>query len=461
MHPDRLTYLIEGKKNIPKKYILYWMQQSMRVSFNHALAFAIDIANKQQLPLVVCFLLTDGYLNASRRHYEFMLQGIQEVSEDLKSRGITFVIKKGDPAQTIKALLLDAHTLVMDYGYLNIQLAWRSSVYDYIKESLPDLSLYMVESDCLAPVKKVYPKRAYAAYALRPYILKSKSLYMDFKELKEVTKQEAVKIESDVELSDLKEVLDNLDIDQSLKLHAKFRGGYKEARKTLDRFLEHKFQKFDDRSDPSLDLGSYMSPYLHFGQISVLEMIELAEMYVKFNQIDYKLFDAFFDQTVVRRELSFNFVSYEPRYDIFEYMTEPWAYQTMKNHESDLRLYIYTQDMLEMGQTHDKYFNAAAKEMRVTGFMAGYMRMYWAKKIMEWTPDMKTAYKYIIHLNNKHFLDGRDPNSYHNIAWCFGKSDRPWQNRLIFGTLRYMNSEGLKRKFDIESYVEKINMLEG
>ncbi|WP_026390251.1 deoxyribodipyrimidine photo-lyase [Haploplasma axanthum] len=455
MNKKRRKELLSTNQKRDSKYVLYWMQQSMRVSYNHALLEAINISNQKNLPLLVCFTLTDGYLGANRRHYEFMLQGIKEVSNELNEMGISFVIKKGEPFEALKPLLLDADTIVMDYGYLKPQLKWRREVYDYCKGNL-ETNLIMIESDLIVPVKEAYEKTAYAAYAIRPHLLKKMNDYFDFNGLKEINNKAKLRIKSDFNFDRFHEELDLLKLDHSVKLNGFFKGGYSEAIKHLNLFFNNQLKEYEKRSDPSLNIQSYMSIYLHFGQISVLDIIERLKEYVFKYETNYANYDMFIEQLVVRRELAYNFVTYEKDYDLYEKMTLPWAYETIDKHKNDKRLIDYNLEELEYSKTHDEYFNAAMTEMRVTGFMANYMRMYWAKKIMEWSSSMKLAYERIVYLNNKYFLDGRDANSYMNIAWCFGRHDRPWKERNIFGTLRYMNADGLKRKFKIDKYVETV-----
>ncbi len=153
-----------------------------------------------------------------------------------------------------------------------------------------------------------------------------------------------------------------------------------------------------------------------------------------------------------------NFVFYNQNYDSFDGLPE-WAKKTLKEHEKDRREYIYTLEELENAETHDPYWNAAQEEMRIKGKMHGYMRMYWGKKILEWSKTPEDAFKIALYLNNKYELDGRDPNGFTGVAWCFGKHDRPWKERQIFGKIRYMNAKGLKRKFDADGYAEKIKRL--
>jgi len=206
-------------------------------------------------------------------------------------------------------------------------------------------------------------------------------------------------------------------------------------------------------SNPDYDVTSKLSPYLHFGQISP------AYIYKRIKWNDIKAED-FLEQLIVRRELSFNYIYYNDNYN--QKLTDilpDWAVETLEEHESDKREYIYSREQLENYQTHDQYWNAAQKEMVLSGYMNGYMRMYWGKKILEWTQDPQKAFDIILYLNNKYFLDGRDPNGYAGAAWIFGKHDRAWQERQIFGKVRYMNKNGLERKFDMEDYLKKVNNL--
>ncbi|MFP4178128.1 MAG: FAD-binding domain-containing protein, partial [Acholeplasmataceae bacterium] len=238
-----------------------------------------------------------------------------------------------------------------------------------------------------------------------------------------------------------------------------FKGGYIEASRRITAFLEERIERYQDSNDPGLDLTSKLSPYLHFGQISALEILERVLLAVEQQRVDGQGVDAFIEQLLIRRELAFNYVFYQEGYDRFRTMTEDWAYRTMAEHEGDERPALYSLKEIEAGRTDDPYFNAAMKEMALTGYMHNYMRMYWAKRIIEWSADYRTAYKRILTLNNKYFIDGRDPNSYAGVAWCFGKHDRAWTERPVFGKLRYMNANGLKRKFAIEDYVSHIESL--
>jgi len=253
----------------------------------------------------------------------------------------------------------------------------------------------------------------------------------------------------------ISDILDSIDVDRAVHpVSEYYKGGYREAKKHLERFLNERYQCFaEKRNDPSADITSNLSPYLHFGQISPLEI------YLLLPDDDSTNRAVMVDELIVRRELAMNFVSNNSNYDNFNSISS-FARESLLAHLPDPRPYLYNMEKLEKGKTHDRYWNAAQKEMILTGKMHGYMRMYWGKKVIEWTSLPEEAYKVLVYLNNRYSLDGRDPNGYAGIAWCFGKHDRPWKERPIFGKVRYMNDKGLERKFDIRAYAEKIELLE-
>ena len=168
--------------------------------------------------------------------------------------------------------------------------------------------------------------------------------------------------------------------------------------------------------------------------------------------------DSFLEELLVRRELAMNFCEFEEDYDSFD-MLPDWALTTLDEHRDDPREHLYAEEELERAETHDPYWNAAMREMRYTGYMHNYMRMYWGKQILAWTESPEEAYRITLHLNNKYFLDGRDPNSYANVGWIFGLHDRAWTERDVFGKVRILTRGGLERKTDPDAYVEKVDAL--
>jgi deoxyribodipyrimidine photo-lyase len=252
-------------------------------------------------------------------------------------------------------------------------------------------------------------------------------------------------------VSDIPKAISGLNIDRAVTPSSVFQGGAKAAGKHLTDFIKHKLARYrDSKNDPNEDVLSQLSPYLHFGQISPLYIASEVARHGGPDSL------AFLEELVVRRELSMNLVHYHRHYDSFTGLPV-WAQKTLLEHQNDHRPYLYSREKLEKALTHDPYWNAAQRELISTGKMHGYMRMYWGKKILEWAALPEEAYQTALYLNNKYELDGRDPNGFTGVAWCFGKHDRPWARRPIFGNIRYMNAEGLKRKFDADKYAGKFS----
>jgi len=456
MNSNRIIRLKQGTEDNSRKYVLYWMQQSQRVHFNHALEYAIDIANENDLPVLVYFGLSANYPEANQRHYQFMLEGLKEVISILNKFHISFVLKYASPEIGILPFIEQAHALVMDQGYLKHQKMWRTSVVDYAAKHFSHLFIYSVDTDLIVPVHISSQKVEYGAYTIRPKIKKQVHNFIDFTRLSVVNNKQKINIISDDDLSDIPKTLKKLNLNADVMPSKQYKGGYIEASKLCSLFIESKANHYLESNNPGNDYTSKLSMYLHFGQISSLDIYQRMTLALDQRQIEGLAYDAFVEQLIVRRELAFNYVYYQEGYDQFDQMTEPWAYMTMNSHDLDFKPYLYSIEQLEMSQTHDPYFNAAMDEMRITGYMHNYMRMYWAKKIIEWSPSFEASYLAIKEINNKYFIDGRDPNSYAGIAWCFGKHDRAWTERHIFGKLRYMNDKGLIRKFDMQSYIDRI-----
>jgi deoxyribodipyrimidine photo-lyase len=451
IHPERIQKLNDRPLQ-RGRFVLYWMQASQRAEYNHALEYAIRQANEQKLPVVVLFVLTDLFPEANLRHYTFMLGGLQEVKSRLDERDILFIAVKGMPPKEVVKVSRKASLVVADRGYLRIQREWRAEVAE-----TAHCPVFQVESDVVVPVEAACAKEAYSAAVLRPKINSQLRKYLA--PLAENPVKETLR-SLDFAGLDLDEpissILTSLSTSQAVRPVSHFRGGTSEAKRLLEDFIAHKLKDYGElRSDPSLDCVSHMSPYLHFGQISPLY---IALQVQGAGRIPSKTRGSYLEELIVRRELAMNFAHYNPSYDSFRSIPD-WAKRTLKAHQRDKREYVYSQEELEEARTHDPYWNAAQKEMLVTGKMHNYMRMYWGKKILEWSPSPEEAFRIALHLNNKYELDGRDPNSFAGVAWCFGKHDRPWGERKIFGQVRYMNDAGLRRKFKIDDYVKKIASL--
>jgi deoxyribodipyrimidine photo-lyase len=444
--------LLNDAKAARGQYVLYWMQQSQRADYNHALEYAIQQANRLGQGVLVAFGLMDDYPDANFRHYTFMLEGLQETRDTLARRGIKMIIQKGAPDAVAMKFGRNASLIICDCGYLRHQKAWRDRVAQQAA-----CRVIQVESDVIIPLRLVSDKAEYAARTIRPKIHKHLSDYLiDFKPTT-VKKSSLNLTVKSINLENIDAVLQKMKLDRSVSpVTHFFKGGSSRARQIFKRFLHRRLAHYvDNRNQPQTDDISHMSPYLHFGQISPLYLalqINLVESGLQDGR------DSFLEELIVRRELAMNFVNYAPHYDSYRCLPN-WARLTLTEHKKDPREYVYTRRQLENAQTHDGYWNAAMREMRYTGFMHNYMRMYWGKKILEWSKTPEHAFRTTLAINNKYFLDGRDPNSYTGVAWVYGVHDRAWFERPIFGKIRYMAASGLERKCDIKAYVKKVDSL--
>lgn len=448
---ERICQLNKYSVNKAGKYVLYWMQQAQRPYWNHALEFAVHQSNELNLPLLVLFGLMDNYPEANARHYQFMLEGLKNTYEILHKRSIKLAVVKKHPVNLIIQYASDAATLICDKGYLKHQKQWRAEV-----ASQCTCKIYQIETDVVVPVDIVSKKQEYAARTIRPKIHRRLEDFLDEPAISTLKHSSLnIEIKNELKLDNPSEIVKLLKLDHTIAPVSQFfKGGPDEAILRFSNFIDKHLKRYtDNRNQPQTDDISHMSPYLHFGQVSPAWLV------YKVRQSD-KRKDAenYIEELVVRRELAINFVNNTPDYDQYSSIPD-WAQKTLYEHSSDKRANVYSLEELENCTTHDPYWNAAMKEMIVTGFMHNYMRMYWGKKILEWTEDPEQAYKHCLYLNNKYFLDGRDPNSFANVAWIFGMHDRPWGEFPCFGKVRTMKASGLKRKFDPELYIRKVDKL--
>jgi len=429
-------------------YVLYWMQSSQRAEQNHALEYAVQRANEMGQRLLVVFGLTDDYPEANLRHYAFMLEGLKDAQESLEERGIKMVVRRGPPDEVAVEAGKHASLIVTDRGYMRPQKKWRERV---SKEA--GCLVTQVESDVVVPVELASGKQEHAARTLRPRIGEYLEDFLVALTPTRVEKQSTNMRADGLDLSNIDRVLEGMNLDRSVgALGHLYTGGTSEAKKMFRRFLRNSFDGYvEHRNQPQTDDVSHMSKYLHFGHVSPIWLaLEARKAKTKKDNIE-----SFVEELVVRRELSMNFVFYNDDYDSFSNLPG-WAKETLGEHKDDEREHLYTTKQLENAQTHDEYWNAAMKEMVHTGYMHNYMRMYWGKKILEWSNTPEHAYRTTLYLNNKYFLDGRDPNSFANVAWVFGQHDRSWTEREVFGKVRFMSAGGLARKTKPDQYVEKV-----
>lgn len=446
MIPQRRIKVLSEKEIQDRPYVVYWMQASQRTYMNHALEYAIGAANDLGKKLLVYFGLTDGYPEADRRHYSFMLRGLDDVRRSLALRGIRMVVLNGRPDEGLEKLRNLTSMIVTDRGYLRLQREWRMNAAER-----SDCRLVEIESDVMVPVESASSKEEFSAATIRRKLERQMSEYsVPIYESECNLKSIDDKLDLDeLDITD-ESILDSLNLPGIAREVKGVTGGQEKALELLEEFVEEKLDTYGEgRNEPGRGNTSGLSPYLHFGQISPLQI------YTRIYDLNSPEKAKFIDELVVRRELAINYVYYNSDYDSF-YSLPKWARDTLKSHLQDEREYIYEMSELEAGLTHDIYWNAAQTEMVLTGKMDGYMRMYWGKKILEWSRTPEEAFRAALELNNRYSLDGRDPSSFAGVAWCFGKHDRPWVERSIFGKVRYMNDKGLKRKFDMVRYLEKV-----
>jgi len=476
------TRRVEHRAGNPnhKGTVVYWMQQSQRLRYNPAFELARELAIQRSQALWVIFILMPDVPEANVRHYRFMSQGLYECAQSFKEMGIEFFMGIGKPAAIIPKLEDQISVLVMDKGYLN----WQREIREQVQQGLPHLDIYEVEADVIVPVQTTSSKEEYAAATIRPKLLKMLPYDLDFadhtipsSDLRPLSSKpgeqfiEMDRFASETELWKL--ILDSIHADDSVSAVSHFTGGYSQAIKRLDLFVTQRVNGYAEfRNHPGLQHYSDLSPYLHFGQISPMEITlrvlqqfdrnpeDIAGLIRGKETLDQRFRDlaSFLEELIVRRELSCNFCHFNHAYDEFSSLPS-WARATLYDHLDDPRPFDYSLDRLENAQTDDPYWNLAQQEMLMTGKMNNYMRMYWGKKLIEWLPDPELAFRLMLWLNNRYELDGRDPNTYAGVAWCFGKHDRPWQSRSIFGSVRYMNKAGLDRKFDMRLYASRIEEL--
>lgn len=445
INPNRIRLLQDGDTtNGP---VIYWMSRDQRVHDNWALLFAQQLALEKKKPLVVIFNLVPDFLEAAIRQYGFMLKGLKEIEEELANYHIPFFLLTGKPEIEISKFLIESNAsiLISDFDPLKIKRIWKREIAKKI--SIP---FYEVDAHNIVPCLFVSDKLEFAAHTIRPKINKALIEFLD--EFPPLQKMKQNEFASDK--IDWSNVHKSLNINRDVKEVDWIIPGQSAGLKVLEVFLQNKFDQYNElRNDPTKDGQSNFSPYLHFGHLSA-QRIALETQRLNGNKDSEK---SFLEELIVRRELSDNFCYFNPKYDSFEGFHN-WAKTTLNEHRKDEREFVYTLKEFEQAITHEDLWNAAQLEMITNGKMHGYMRMYWAKKILEWSKSPEEALKIAIYLNDKYELDGRDPNGYTGIAWSIGGvHDRPWFERAVFGKIRYMNRSGAKNKFDIEAYIKKFN----
>jgi deoxyribodipyrimidine photo-lyase len=353
---------------------------------------------------------------------------------------------QGAPPETLPEYLAEINGafLVTDFDPLRLKRSWQKAVVSNIKGSF-----YVVDGHNIVPCWHASSKQEYGAYTLRPKIKKLLPVFLcDFPTIVPhpfgSEKYSAAPV-------DWQGIYNYVSDHSSREVDWLMPGEAAAMEKAL-RFIKEGLPDYNrKRNDPNLDGQSNISPYLHFGHVAPQRLALL----VNKARVHVEEKEAFLEELIVRRELADNFCYYNENYDRFEGFPD-WARKTLDVHRSDKREYQYSLETFEHGKTHDELWNAAQRQMVERGKMHGYLRMYWAKKILEWSARPEEAMEIAIHLNDRYELDGRDPNGYAGVAWSIGGvHDRAWQERPIFGKVRYMSYAGCARKFDVKQYVAR------
>lgn len=446
---NRIIYKSFQNKEIGP--IIYWMSRDQRSIDNYALSIAQKIAIDQKQPLIVFFNKLDTFLNATEKQFNFMLQGLKSVQRDLEQKNIKCIVLEGDPIQNIEKVITKtrASTLIKDFSPLKISKQWHQDLINNSK-----INYLLIDAHNFIPVNLISNKQEYSARTLR---IKYVKLINDYLNLPKLIIKHPHSLHKEQE-----NYISSIDVSSKVLKKVSnpylMRSGQDYAKEKFEYFIQNKYdRKYEFKNDPLLNATSRMSAYIHFGQISVSRMaIEIIQSRVMKNGIENELKGGFLDQLLIRRELAENFCYYNDNYDSFEGLPN-WGKITLLNHIDDVRPYIYDLEKLENAKTHDTLWNAAQNQMKQEGYMHGYLRMYWAKKILEWTPNPMNAINYAIYLNDKYELDGRDPNGYAGILWSIGGlHDRPWFEREVFGLVRYMSGKSILKKYpNTKIYIQK------
>lgn len=458
---DKRVLTISNNQLSSGDCIVYVMSRDQRLHDNHALLCAQDLAIEQELPLVIIFNLLSGTGHRSREHYEFMLEGLKEIEKNSNKQGIDFVlITDGKLHQKIKSL--NPSAVYFDFSPLRGPRKLQKSIAKQL-----DCACYVVDTHNIVPAWELSDKEEFGAYTIRYKVNKKlEDWLVDPPKLKKHPC--AVNKFTANNWQEVEKIISKL---PSNGIKLQFKPGEENAKKALDDFIQNRLPKYALlRNDPNIDFQSGLSPYLHFGQISSLRVaIEVSKDHIPLLFKEPQLakyegeptlsdsIDAFLEELIVRKELADNFCFYSNSYDKLDGARQ-WAKDSLQSHLSDPREYIYELKELESAKTHDEAWNAAQLQLAKTGKMHGYMRMYWAKKILEWSKTPDEAITNTIYLNDHYSIDGGDPNGYVGIMWSIaGVHDRPWFDRPIFGKIRYMNYSGLKNRFNVEDYIKKWN----
>lgn len=446
---DRVTVRRDGAPRAEGKTVVYWMQRAERGVDNHALDCAIRVGNELRLPVVVYFAGVSNFPHANLRHYVFLNEGLRDAEADLRERNVSFVLRNA-PREDHLQMFRDAEAAIVigDENPMRVPEGWRRHVAENIT-----VPFWTVDADVIVPMKR-FEKAQFAAYTMRGRLWRMVPEYVEAYENPKALygwERPAGFVVDDVHEDMTKGWTE---LDRSVGKVPELTGGAHAAEARLQMFVGRMLAGYAHlRNHPEADGTSVLSPYLHYGHVSPLRIFMAIEQAVAREPSLRESADSFLDEMVTWRELCVNWVKYDPNYDNPE-CAEPWARKTVAEHAGDVREQRYSVEQMERGETYDALWNAAQRQMVRRGWMHNMMRMYWAKKVLEWSPDNATAMQTLIYMNDKYFVDGRDPGGYAGIAWAiYGKFDRPWGERKVFGKIRYMSGASTGRKFNSAQYM--------
>ena len=435
--------------------MLYWISRDQRAFDNWALSYAQQVAKEHKVPLTVTFNLYEDFPSASARPFDFMLHGLAETERALLGMNIDFVLLRDANASAAVASLaakLDAGLIVTDFSPLRIGEKWKEELI----QSASGIPVHIVDAHNIVPVWQI-PSQETAARTIRKKLWALAPEFLN-DSFPEPERHEFGKVDANKQSIDVKALMASLKFRNHVE-PTSLTPGFESGMRLLHSFLDKGLQKYAaDRNKIMEDAQSNISAYFHFGQISAQRCILEAQKAKKAHSKNKEGADGFIEEAFIRRELSDNFCHYNKLYDSIK-GASLWAQETLKVHSSDKREYTYTQEQFENGQTHDKLWNAAQIQMRNTGKMHGFMRMYWAKKTLEWSESPAEALRIVLYLNDLYSLDGRDPNGYVGAMWSVcGVHDMGFKEREITGKIRWMAYSGCIRKFKqagIDQYIKE------
>jgi len=433
--------------------VVYWMTRDMRVQDNWAMLYSQKMALDSKGPLHVLVCVPTSFLKMTWRHYHFMLGGLKEVAEECQNLNIQFHLHSGKADHCFGHEFLEKFEIslvVTDFSPLKQHL----DDIDKVKNILPEgVALHQVDAHNVVSCWTVSDKQEYAARTIRGKITKQLPTFLT--QYPPVIKH-PVTTQAEVKEPNWESVEKTLKMDRKGYGVAPVEWAVPGTKGGLDRV--HKFVHeclkiyADKRNDPVVDALSHISPWVNFGQISMQRAVLHAK---QFGKSYPEAVAAFVEEAVIRKELSDNFCYYNKNYGRIEGASD-WARKTLQEHAGDKREYLYTMKQWQNGNTHDDLWNAAQMQLVKEGKMHGFLRMYWAKKILEWSASPKEALATSLYLNDRFSLDGNNPSGFVGCMWSVcGIHDRAWKERPVFGKIRFMNYAGCKRKFDIKAYMAK------